>query len=115
MDALFHGDGGLRVVPVRVLVGAAPPSQLPIPPLRPNGEDTLGRKSTSFSMLIIVFIAYYNGLPKSHDIRRGVFLWLRLLFVVRLDVETSRQERYIHHMTCSLYLSELCNVRTNTL
>lgn len=56
MDALFDGDGGLRVVPVRVLVGAAPPSQLPIPPLRPNGEGTVGRKSTAFSIVIIIII-----------------------------------------------------------
>ncbi|CAM9821627.1 unnamed protein product [Ascophyllum nodosum] len=38
IDALFGKGVGLRVVPVRVLVGGAPPSQLPIPPKRPNGE-----------------------------------------------------------------------------
>lgn len=39
MDAFLGGDGGLRLVPVRLLIGAAPPSQLPIPTVRPDGEE----------------------------------------------------------------------------
>ncbi|CAN0218289.1 unnamed protein product [Ectocarpus sp. 12 AP-2014] len=38
MDALLGGDRGtVRLVPVRLLTGGAPPSQLPIPAQRPDG------------------------------------------------------------------------------
>ena len=37
MDAFLGGDGGLRLVPVRLVMGDAPPSQLPIPTERPDG------------------------------------------------------------------------------
>lgn len=37
MDAFLGGDGGLRLVPVRLLMGDAPPSQLPIPTECPDG------------------------------------------------------------------------------
>ncbi|CAM9506562.1 unnamed protein product, partial [Laminaria digitata] len=36
MDAFLGGDGGLRLVPVRLVMGDAPPSQLPIPTERPD-------------------------------------------------------------------------------
>lgn len=39
MDAFLGRDGGaIRLVPVRVLTGGAPPSQLPIPAKRRDGE-----------------------------------------------------------------------------
>lgn len=38
MDAFLGGDGGIRLVPVRLLAGGAPPAQLPIPTERANGE-----------------------------------------------------------------------------
>ncbi|CAN0242320.1 unnamed protein product [Pylaiella littoralis] len=38
MDLFLDGDrGGIRLVPVRLLAGGAPPSQLPIPSKRPDG------------------------------------------------------------------------------
>lgn len=39
MDAFLGGDGAtIRLVPVRLVMGGAPPSQLPIPAKRPDGE-----------------------------------------------------------------------------
>lgn len=44
MDAFLGGDkAAVRLVPVRMLTGDAPPSQLPIPAERPDGE---GREQT---------------------------------------------------------------------
>lgn len=41
MDAFLGGDRGtVRLVPVRLLTGGAPPSQLPIPAQRPDGKTT---------------------------------------------------------------------------
>lgn len=41
MDAFLGGNGAaIRLVPVRLVMGDAPPSQLPIPTKRPDGEGT---------------------------------------------------------------------------
>lgn len=38
METFLGEDGGLRLVPVRILKGSTSPSQLPIPTERPNGK-----------------------------------------------------------------------------
>eukprot|EP00752_Nemacystus_decipiens_P005704 g5162.t1 len=45
MDALLGGDRAIRLVPVRLVMGSAPPSQLPIPAKRPDGTPFTLRDS----------------------------------------------------------------------
>lgn len=112
MDAFLGGDGAtIRLVPVRLVMGGAPPAQLPIPAKRPDGEATKteriarnGCRGDSFRCICaasLVFDRPFGGFDARRVLKHVGLLWRApTLFVVRLS-------RLARRLWCSLLSSSV--------